>query len=877
MSAEIRRAIELIAGPAWERGDVVELRALKTTKGTVSGYFDADHIDEFVKEADKWSGVGQGVYITLNPIMPACLARSANHCKPYVHGTTGDKEITHRNWFLVDFDPERPSGISATDAEKQLALDKALQAREWLTEQGWPLPIYADSGNGAHLLYRVDLPVDDGNLLKSVLKALSDKFGDETVGVDLKVHNPARISKLYGTLSCKGDDMEDRPYRVAEILEVPDAIEVVSRELLEATRPTTTKPTGSFDPNAQHFNVVAYLDAHGIGVGKEKDFGDGRLWELDHCPWRPNEDDGGPFVVQHVDGRITAKCHHNKCEGKGWEDLRDKVEPGWRDTNSNKKPTIAEQVVALAKDDELFHTSENDAYATVQVNRHRETYKLNGDGYKLQLRRRLHESGVVANKNAVDDAIATLEGKALFDGEQREVFVRTAEHNGKVYVDLCNENWEVIEIDAGGWRLARDSPVRFVRRDGMLPLPIPTEGGTIEQLREFINVTDADWPLVVAWLLAAVRPTGPYPILLVNGEKGSCKSTTCRRLRALVDPNKADLRNKPKDEHALMIWAQNSHIIALDNLSDFPQWLSDAMCRLATGGAGSHRALYSNDSEKLFSAQRPQIVNGIGDFATRSDFLDRCLTVSLPVIKERKTIQELDQAFDKVYPSLLGAIFSTLSRALAAIPEVEKLELDLPRMADFAKWAIAVELGLEWKAGTMQQAMDACRGEAHELAIAASPVADAVRRFIWERRKWHGGWTDLLDELNAYAEREEISRRDGWPPNGNKLSTQLREAAPDLRSVGIKVEFHDKKRPKELTLELEFAPAEPQTACYGNGSGTAEDKYVPAQILCYGNESDAERLIQRLLRVWMAPPTVAPVATPSLDVWSGDGTEMAEI
>ena len=184
--------------------------------------------------------------------------------------------------------------------------------------------------------------------------------------------------------------------------------------------------------------------------------------------------------------------------------------------------------------------------------------------------------GVVANDSALDDAIATLEGKALFDGPECPVHVRTAQADGKLYIDLCNDAWEVVEIADDGWRVTSQCPVKFIRKEGMLPLPRPVEGGKMEQLRPFINVTDDDWLLAVAWLMAAIRPTGPYPILVVNGEHGSCKSTTCRRLRSLVDPNACRSASRPKDDQTLMIWATNSHVIALDNLSSMPTWLSDA-------------------------------------------------------------------------------------------------------------------------------------------------------------------------------------------------------------------------------------------------------------------------------------------------------------
>jgi hypothetical protein len=650
--AQIRAAVELILTSAWERGDVVELRALYTNKATVSGYFDRKHVDNLINAAASLSGLGQGVYITLNPVLRDCLARSANRTTPFARHATRNEEITHRHWLLIDADPSRPGGISANDQEHELALDRTNTIRAALREKGWPDPAQADSGNGGHLLYRIDLPVDDGGLLQRVLKALHGEFGDTAVGVDLTVHSAAQISKLYGTFACKGSNVPDRPHRLARMLDVPSNISIVTRELLEAiaTAPVATKTAlaGAVLSNSS-FNVVEYLRTHGIEVSKRKELDDGgTLWEWKPCPWRPNEPDGGPFIIQTADGRILAGCHHSKCNDKRWDDLRDVFEPGWREREgkktSGKGPSVAQQIVALGAVDELFHTAEKEAYATIQG---RQTCLVKGGDYRLILRGRIHTRSIVPTKGALDDAIGMLESKAIFEGPKNSVHVRTAGHDGKLYVDLCNDELEAVEISTDGWRILANPRPRFVRHPGMLPLPRPVEGGSVEQLRPFINVAEADWPLVVAWLMAAIRPTGPYPILLVNGEQGSCKSTTCRRLRSLVDPNGVALRDAPKNEQTLMIWAKNSHVIALDNLSSVTNDLSNAMCRLATGGGHSERTHYSNDSETLFSAIRPQMLNGIGDLATRSDFLDRALSIALPVVSKqnRKTEKELDEQF----------------------------------------------------------------------------------------------------------------------------------------------------------------------------------------------------------------------------------------
>jgi hypothetical protein len=215
-TSEIKRTIEVL----FEPGDVVELRAFKD-RTAVSGYFD-DH-EELVEEATKLDGRGFIVYVTLNPVQPALLARAQNKIKTYPKATTSDADILRRRWLPVDLDPVRPADVSATDEEKKAALGKARELRDYLKEQGWPEPLVADSGNGYHLIYRVDLPNDRESLelVKGVLEALAFKFSDETVEVDTTTCNAARIWKLYGTTARKGDDTEKRPHRVSRFLEAP--------------------------------------------------------------------------------------------------------------------------------------------------------------------------------------------------------------------------------------------------------------------------------------------------------------------------------------------------------------------------------------------------------------------------------------------------------------------------------------------------------------------------------------------------------------------------------------------------------------------------------------------------------------------------------
>ena len=225
---------------------------------------------------------------------------------------------------------------------------------------------------------------------------------------------------------------------------------------------------------------------------------------------------------------------------------------------------------------------------------HRETYPIRSRDTRLYLTRQFYdEHGKPPGAQALQDALGILEAKALFDGDEMPVHVRVAEQDGKIYVDLANDSWEAVEIDRDGWRVISDPPVRFRRPKGMKPLPHPTDGGSVDALRPFVNIKDErDWCLTKGWLVGAFRPTGPYPVLILQGEQGSAKTTLARVLRAVVDPSTAPVRTVPRGEHDLVIAANNSRLLALDNLSSLPPWLSDALCRLSTGGGFGTRTLY---------------------------------------------------------------------------------------------------------------------------------------------------------------------------------------------------------------------------------------------------------------------------------------------
>ena len=461
-------------------------------------------------------------------------------------------------------------------------------------------------------------------------------------------------------------------------------------------------------------------------------------------------------------------------------------------------------LLELGSNFEFFHTGDRDPFASVLVNGHMETLSLASREFAYMLRHRYYcRTRSAPPKQALEDAINIFASRALFDGTEQQVFLRVGQFDGKIYLDLGDPTWSAVEISASGWSVATNHPVKFWRSRGMRPLPHPMAGGNINELRSFLNIADQEWPLVLAWILAAYRPRGPFPILILSGEQGSCKSSASSVLKSLLDPNVAALRSAPRDERDLFIAANNSSVITLDNLSHLPDWLSDTLCRLATGGGLATRQLYSDLNETIINVQRPIILNGIAELARRGDLLDRSIVVSLPTLdpEKRRDEAEFESEFESQKQKLFGALLSALSAALAHLPRV-KLDRK-PRMADFALFGVAVERGIGWAPGTFIKAYETNRSTANSSAIEASPVALAVQSFVADGQEFEGSFSDLLNELSSWAD-DQAKRHKSWPDSGWKLSGVLRRLAPDLRAAGVDITLDkrtsDRKRTRVVRI-----------------------------------------------------------------------------
>ncbi len=452
--------------------------------------------------------------------------------------------------------------------------------------------------------------------------------------------------------------------------------------------------------------------------------------------------------------------------------------------------------LALESGMKMWHDPEREPWATLHVDDHVEHHRLRNKAVKRYLTHlfyKKHERP--ANGQGVQEAFSTLEAKAVFDGPEHPTYTRLAEVDGVIYIDLANDRWEVVRVTPDDWTVvdADAVPVRFRRPRGMLPLPIPRTGGSLDKLAELLNVDkdSRDLKLIVAWLLQGLRGTGPYPVLVLTGGQGSGKSTAAKMLRALLDPNVSPLRSLSKDERDLFIAAVNGWALAFDNISGLSQWTSDALCKLSTGGGLSTRELFSDDDETLLDALRPVVLNGITDFVDKQDLVSRALQVHLPAIPEenRKPEAAIWKRFDDAQPGILGALLDVVVQGLQRLPTTT-LET-LPRLADFALWATACEKPLGWQPGAFTVAYQGAQDDLIRDALDAEPVAVALLKLPkhgdGQTVKWTLTASELLDLLNEVEGHKDKRPPKGWPGAAHVLSGTLKRIAPALLEQGLEV------------------------------------------------------------------------------------------
>ncbi|MEN8834114.1 hypothetical protein [Pacificibacter sp.] len=584
---------------------------------------------------------------------------------------------------------------------------------------------------------------------------------------------------------------------------------------------------------APHKSDLSALYGRNVYVWPDKDEA-GKTYAEKLCATLRSADGTTPKIIPVSDLALRSVTYGNESGQtpnaryvtyeKGW-DAADAASAGWTVGNVNTllklaapyegTAQIAPQIATPSNDNEspelfdgidLWHTPEGKPYASIKRGNNSapqaapwETFALESAAFKRLLAHAAYQtSGKVPPAAKLDDQVRQMIGEALFEGERREVFTRIGSGPDtlgpqSIVLDLGRPDWSTVHVTSDGWStqsgaIQSKTGPRFKRAPSMAPLPVPIKGTAgMDLLRPFVNVaTDDDFRLMVGWLMGCLRPSGPYPLLILTGEQGSAKSTTSKVLRALVDPSTLATRSFPSDERDLVIAAQGAHVLAFDNLSKVKPAMADALCRLATGGGFATRKLHSDADEVLFDATRPVILNGIPDLAERADLSDRAISLHLPTISPQERTFETDfwSKFEDAQALILAALLDAASHALASVAHVALTER--PRMADFARWVTAAEPALGWTQGAFLTAYAANRKEAAEVALDGNAVASCILALVRDWGAWRGTATDLIAHLRiTYPALTESA--EAFPRQAAAFGAELRRVTPLLRAHGVEV------------------------------------------------------------------------------------------
>jgi hypothetical protein len=405
-----------------------------------------------------------------------------------------------------------------------------------------------------------------------------------------------------------------------------------------------------------------------------------------------------------------------------------------------------------------------------------------------------------------------------FEKPAQHANVRVAAAGGNIYLDLADDVGRCVEVRPDGWQVLGESPVPFYRPISTRPLPVPDEGGSIDDLAHFVNVVPDELPIIMAYLMAVLDPSVPCPILIQIGSAGTAKSTNSRILKRLIDPSVGAGGSVPTNERELIITAANDMLLFFDNVSNLNGNSSDMLCRMSTGGGYRTRKLYTVDDLALFEVRRPVMITAVHNPVCRTDLASRCLIIEPPAIPKggRRPEREIYREFEAKHPLILGAMLTLLAKTLAADQNVS-LDDDY-RMADFAVHAARVEAAAGWPKGSLTQGLRSNASCMREDMMESNVVASAIVNMA----EMLGTWTGTADQLdNALRNVVRLERHRELPSNLANLARQVMEIAPLLGDRGISITKARTGRARLITIEKVGNP-EDQVGPSGDSAPTEQ-------------------------------------------------------
>lgn len=510
------------------------------------------------------------------------------------------------------------------------------------------------------------------------------------------------------------------------------------------------------------------------------------------------------------------------------------------------------QLLSIIEDSnvELFHDQYHEPYARVKQNDRFECFKIRSKNFARWICNKYWNLFAQAVKNeALKSALIIIEGKACYEGYEYNLENRISYNKGEIFYDLGD--WTAVKISIKGWEILSKPPILFRSYNHQKTQVIPEkciegkEQFLLDDLLCLINIKNTQHKLLfLVGLHCLFIPHIPRPIFVLHGDQGTAKTTTSTLIKELVDPSKLKNLRIGNGYGEFIQQAGHHYLLCLDNLSSLPTWMSDTLCRLVTGEGFSKRELYTNDEDVIYSFKRCIILNGINLVPNKPDLLDRCLIFELAPILKKDRIDEsiFWESFSEMNPKILGAIFSTISKAMRIYPTIQ-LNYK-PRMADFAKWGAAIAEALGYSTEEFINAYNENISIQNAEALEANPIAKVIINFMVDRAEWNGSATDLFHELKDVADDLLVDTKDKRFPNDPRwLWRRIKEVKPNLKSIGIIIEKDDRNHAKGRQINIRNSAIE-ESRLYNGG---ISDVHTGRDSYNIGQQDNTDIILDKLL------------------------------
>ena len=467
---------------------------------------------------------------------------------------------------------------------------------------------------------------------------------------------------------------------------------------------------------------------------------------------------------------------------------------GAHGSDGDDKRSQADMLILLCLEQkpELFHDQHNTPYARIKQKSVNVIFPIKSRSFKMWLANLLWEAAEKApSSDALAGALNVLQAKAFYEGSEHTLYNRVAPAEDGIWIDMADEKWRAIKVTGESWRIVDSPPILFKRYSHQKPLPTPDPEGSPWGLLDFLNIDKKDKATRLLFLCAAISfliPLIPHVIIVLFGIQGSGKSTFFKIVRRIVDPSAVEVLALPRNERERVQQLDHHWCAFYDNITSLPTWMSDTLCRAATGGGFTKRELYTDDHDIIYNFKRCVGLNGINIAAQRGDLLDRSLLVGLEDIpkKKRRTEEQLLKDFEACKPLILGGFLNTLVKAISEYPQVQPKELF--RMADFTRWGCAIARALGKTDKDFLNAYETKVKLQIEEAAHSSPVATVLIDYLSNHKNWEGTPSSLYKILLGHAKDMGIStRQKAFPKAPHILVRKLNELAPSLKALGLEV------------------------------------------------------------------------------------------